>query len=530
MAEKIPAAATPLRAEPGFVVSLLAAALPGLYLLITSTTTLVSGIWPYDVKRMLQFALLLALFLLPALNRRIRQELGALLACVPRWIGLTLLAVCAWGVLSAAVNARSAMHLANSLSEVALLTALVLAVFVVAACRRISERAFDRVAVGLLALTGLTVAVQELVAVAAAHANDLGYSYETALQYFSKPRFYNQVQSWTVPVIVALPLLFPRYSLARWLCLIVLGLHWYVILMTAGRGTFVALATAFVFAVVFFPSLRKRLLQWQAAGLLLGAIVYVFVLFSFETDFLNTATGSFPELELSSSAQTAAADPKAQVATEPRSRFLEESLGRPMAHTSGRSWMWKFTLNDALQNPLLGIGPMNYACTSGVWFGHPHNFPLQVAAEWGMPVAQALLAIVIVLLLRTSQIIRRGTFSSADDTNFAGLLFLGVVAAAVHACFSGVPVMPASQVTGLIVCGILLGLLAPVPARGGALLTNWLFIPCLVLAASLLALGAEELRTMEYRAAQLPARIIAPRIWQDAKVCRLHVPQNEVTN
>ena len=103
----------PAHSQPGFLVSLLAAALPGLYLLITSTTTLVTSIWPYDFKRMLQFALLLALFLLPTLSQRIREELGALLVSVPRWIGFTLLGIVAWGVLSAAVNARSAMHLAN---------------------------------------------------------------------------------------------------------------------------------------------------------------------------------------------------------------------------------------------------------------------------------------------------------------------------------------------------------------------------------------------------------------------------------
>jgi hypothetical protein len=530
LAETIPAAATPLRAEPGFAVSLLAAALPGLYLLMTSTTTLVTSMFPYDFKRMLQFALLLLLFLLPALNRRIRGELGAQVAAVPRWIGLTLLGIVAWGVLSAAVNARSAMHLANSLSEVALLTALVLAVFVVATCRRLAGRRFDQVAIGLLALTALAVGVQELVAVAAAHANGLNYSYETALQYFSKPRFYNQVQSWTVPVIVALPLLFSRYSLARWLCLIVLSLHWYVILMTAGRGTFVALVTTLTIALVFLPSIRKRLLQWQVAGLLCGAAVYAVILFSFETDFNETPTAALMQQGRSVSEQDAAIAENTTEAQDQQSQFLAESLGRPMMHTSGRSWIWSVTLRDALENPLLGIGPMNYACTSDVWFGHPHNFPLQIAAEWGLPIAFAVLTIVLLLLLRTSRAIRQGAISSFEDPILAGLLFTGVLAAAIHACFSGVMVMPASQVTGLIVCGTLLGLRAPLPEDRKIVSPIWLCICGLLLASSLLLLGAQELRTMEFRAAQLPARIVSPRIWQDAKVCQLYITQNAVTN
>ena len=56
----------------GRLVALLGAALPGLYLLLTSTTTLIPGMWPYDAKRMLQFALLLALFVLAATVRPIR--------------------------------------------------------------------------------------------------------------------------------------------------------------------------------------------------------------------------------------------------------------------------------------------------------------------------------------------------------------------------------------------------------------------------------------------------------------------------
>ena len=140
--------------------SWLGAVLPGIYLLLTSTTHLVPGIWPYDTKRMLQFGLLALLFLLPVAHRRIRTEFGQVLAAVPLWIGVTLAAIFAWGTLSALVNARSGMHLANSLSEVALLGSLVLGMLIVAACRRLGGRGFDRIAIGLLALTGLAVGTQ----------------------------------------------------------------------------------------------------------------------------------------------------------------------------------------------------------------------------------------------------------------------------------------------------------------------------------------------------------------------------------
>ena len=89
-------------------VGCLAAVLPGGYLLVTSTTHLVSGVWPYDVKRMLQFALLLLLFLLPMANSRIGIEFGRVLAAIPRWLGLTVGGIFGWGVISALVNAQPA--------------------------------------------------------------------------------------------------------------------------------------------------------------------------------------------------------------------------------------------------------------------------------------------------------------------------------------------------------------------------------------------------------------------------------------
>ena len=158
----------------------------------------------------------------------------------------------------------------NSFSEVALLSALVLGVFVVAACRRIAGRSFDRVAIGLIAMTGLTVGMQELIGVIAAHNAGVDFNFRISLLHFSWPRFYNQVQSWTIPALVALPLLFARYRLAFFLCALVLGLQWYIILATGARGSFVSIGAAIVLALVFLPTVRWRLLTWQLSGLAAG--------------------------------------------------------------------------------------------------------------------------------------------------------------------------------------------------------------------------------------------------------------------
>jgi hypothetical protein len=197
----------------------------------------------------------------------------------------------------------------------------------------------------------------------------------------------------------------------------------------------------------------------------------------------------------------------------------------------GRNWMWRQTLVDARNHPLLGIGPMNYVCTSPAYIGHPHNFPLQLAAEWGIPVALAVCLLFMALLLQSVMTLRRELTDSAAPAALPGLLLIGVLAAALTACVSGVMVTPASQVAGLLVCGLLLGIapgnaIAPAPTA-----QRFVFIPGVILALALLVLGAHELRTMPERSLQMrPGEDKWPRIWQDAKVCRLYVPQNEVTN
>jgi putative inorganic carbon (HCO3(-)) transporter len=517
--------------DPAVLLSLLVPTLIGLYLLITSTVYLVHGVWPYDIKRILQLGLLLVLFLVPALNGRIRREFGALLTAVPSWLMFTLLAIFFWGVLSALINSLSVMHALNSLSEVALLSTLVLGVFVVAACRRTAGTWFDRIAIAMIALTGLAVGLQELIGVVAAQNAGVDFNFRISLLHFSWPRFYNQVQSWAIPALVALPLLFARYRLAAILCFIVLGLQWYIILMTGARGSFVAIGAASVFALIFLPPVRSCLLKWQIAGFVLGALVFAAVLFSFETSDAASATGPGSESIHHSMGREADRKASGSRLTGGKSGFFKQSLGRPMAHTSGRMWMWSVTVRDARDNPLLGIGPMNYVCTSKERIGHPHNFPLQLAAEWGIPVALAVCVIFFFLLWRISRSIRQEAFGSPEDSVIAGLLLTGVMAAALHACLSGVMVMPASQVTGLLMCGMLLGLYPPVPGRRTVPALRWGFIPGLLLAVGLLGLGAHELQTMKSRSELLePWATMWPRIWQDAKVCRLYSVQNEVKN
>jgi hypothetical protein len=281
--------------------------------------------------------------------------------------------------------------------------------------------------------------------------------------------------------------------------------------------------------MILLPTVRYRLLKWQAFGVTLGVLIFALVAFSFEAGGQagNTEAGSgsiqSPVVRQADRGAGGGMLPGAE------SSFFRQSLGRPMTHTSGRTWMWSVTVRDSLNHPLLGIGPMNYVCTSPKRIGHPHNFPLQLAAEWGIPVALSACVIFLFLLTKGWQRVRRDGFGATDDGATAALLLTAVLAAALHACLSGVMVMPASQVTGLLICGMLLGLY---PAASGArrvAALHWGFIPGLLLSAGLLGLGVHELRIMKDReSVLLPRGNLLPRIWQNAKVCTLYVQQNDV--
>jgi len=99
-----------------------------------------------------------------------------------------------------------------------------------------------------------------------------------------------------------------------------------------------------------------------------------------------------------------------------------------------------------------------------------------------------------------------------------------------HSLVSGVMVMPASQVAGMLVAGSSLGLVQVGTVNRAGFARSWLLFPSLILCAGLLTLGVHELRTLPERSVQMkPGEDLMPRIWQDARVCRLYLPQNEGT-
>ncbi|MEJ8569616.1 O-antigen ligase family protein [Elongatibacter sediminis] len=519
MTETRPQHPNPERATrlPGFIFSLLPPTAIGVVLLLTSTVPLFAPAWKYDIKRLFELWLLFAVLLLTAIVPALRRKFFEQLTRTPRSIAVPLLIAASLGVFSAWVNATTILGLAYSAAEVALLTLLVVGVYAMAAARALGGESFDRIALLMLTLLGVCVGMQELVGVAAAWASGLEFHPRIALMHFSWPRFYNQIQSWSIPVIAALPLLFPGKPLARVLCVASLALHWYVVIATGGRGTMLGVVSAIALVSLLASSGRRVLLRYHATGLVTGVLVYAAVAYGHG---LLEPGPSDPNPEQPNVAGQSVETPS----TLTSGKFTEPMTGKRVLTSSGRIAMWREAWHESLESPWLGKGPMNYACHGPVYrAGHPHSMPVQLMYEWGIP---AMVLILIATLLAGRRLIthlRQGRSTQAPGRVLTTALATGVAAAGVHACLSGVLVMPASQLTGVLVGGWLLGSL-PIQGDTGraSLMARLLLISAIALTLLLAAFAHREHAHAGLRLEQTPSmdRLI-PRFWQNGKVCAL---------
>jgi len=520
------------------------ALLLGGYLLLTSTVTLYDTMFKFDVKRILELCLFPLIFAPVLFNRTLRITFRHQLERIPRWVNTVLLALLALGIVSSAYNATSGMALLYSLAEVLLLTLLVVAVLAVAACREVAGTAFDQVAIALITLVGLAVGVQELTGVFAALSLGLEFHPLIALLHFSWPRFYNQVQTWSIPIIAALPLVFPGRPLAKFLCVAALALEWYVVIATGARGAMVSVVAGLIMAGFYLPDIRKGLIKYQIFGLMIAVVIYGLVVLGHQQ--LAIKHSDDPLAKAVAAPQGEAEPGTANDAVsgptmgESSGSFVEPLTGQRVVTSSGRIDMWIGTLQDARTHPLLGIGPMNYACTGPIYrAGHPHNFPLQFMDEWGIPAVILLLITVAALFFRLASVLRKPGAAFVRNAPLAGYFATGMLAAMILACLDGVLVMPASQVTGVLVCGCLLGLL---PARPGfsqsgisqsshsqrgnsqpTVTAAAVLTLAIIASIAFLAFARHELSVAEVRWTQTPVMDQGiPRLWQNGKVCALY--------
>jgi O-antigen ligase len=194
------------------------------------------------------------------------------------------------------------------------------------------------------------------------------------------------------------------------------ALWWMLLFVSAGRGTFVGLMAAMV--MVWF-SLRQAAGAWCRAMMLAGLAGLAAYLFFYVAIPLSMGLEPFGLLF----------------------GIAERTVENP---TSGRLLLWVRALEMIFDNPWLGAGPVHFAHYGrDLQLGSsPHNWPLQIGSEWGMPALFLLCGVLALAMFRLWRL--RKIVSVKEQDTLTAWLVTGL-AILVDGLVSGLIVMPTSQ-------------------------------------------------------------------------------------
>jgi putative inorganic carbon (HCO3(-)) transporter len=247
---------------------------------------------------------------------------------------------------------------------------------------------------------------------------------------FSNRRVFGQVASMVIPLLAYPLLIGDGARLQRWGVFALLALWWMLAIASGTRGTWMALAVSAVIMAVFAWRACAGWLRIQVMALGVGVLLFA-VLFVW----LPSWQGLGAVLE---------------------NRFSGAALDNPLSDVttlSGRGELWAMAWAQIQAHPWLGIGPMHLAAIPMKLGAHPHNAVLQLAAEWGVPAAVALILPALLGVLRLLARLRE----LATPNLLLVCLTASLLAACAQSMVDGVIVIPYTQIWLALVVGWALG-------------------------------------------------------------------------
>ena len=247
---------------------------------------------------------------------------------------------------------------------------------------------------------------------------------------FSNIRFYAQFLSWTTPFLLGYITIKTDNKFRKAIITICI-LSWMLVLVSGTRAFILGITFSLLSTFWITPGIWKRYATWTILTGLAGAIGYLILIF-----ILPGILGV------------------------DNSAALNSTVDRDFSNSSGRVKIWIDTLNIALSHPYTGIGPMMTAM-DGVLdrVAHPHNFLLQLMAEWGIPFATAFMILAIYLAFRWKKLIAE---NAAERESLALPVTAAISSATAAGLVDGLMVMPVS----LLYMSVILGF-------GAALWRTW---------------------------------------------------------
>lgn len=240
---------------------------------------------------------------------------------------------------------------------------------------------------------------------------------------FDNLRFFNHMQTVSLPILALLVMQSRRFSKMYWFWFVTVSLWWTMLLVSGGRGTFMGVMAGG--AITWFLR-RKFASNWcrlLVYTFLAGGVVYLLFF-----TFIPLLCGLKPFGYSVDAGQT-----------------VQHLRANP---TNNRAALWQVAWQMIITHPWLGAGPLHFAHYTKDSVGdaaHPHNWVLQIASEWGIP---ALICLITAVSLTYRTLLHTGSnIHSEDRVNQATLCAWLTIGAAilVDGLVSGLIVMPVSQ-------------------------------------------------------------------------------------
>lgn len=259
---------------------------------------------------------------------------------------------------------------------------------------------------------------------------------------FSNLRFFNHVQTITLPLLILLCTLTVKRPRMHWAWLALTAYWWMALFATGGRGTLVGVSAGLAAVALLrwrpaAPFLKHAV--WSAVA---GLVAYFVLLVLVPKLTGGTEIDTFSVLM-----QRTASDP-----------------------TSARLPLWRDAIHMMIAHPWLGVGPMHFAHRMHELFSaaHPHDWVMQIGSEWGIP---ALLCLCAAIAHAGKTLLAVGPrIAPGDHVNQAihvGLLGTGI-AILVDGLVSGLFVMPQSRLAIVLYLGCAIGWYKAMSPRTGS--------------------------------------------------------------
>jgi len=253
---------------------------------------------------------------------------------------------------------------------------------------------------------------------------------------FANVRFFSQYQAYAlllIPLAAALPGMSRTWRIVVY---VVAANFWALQWMVGSRAVWTG---AMAGTIAVLALMRRGRIAWlgqQAMLVVSGALIYL--LFS---QVVASAPGATPVPGVSAAAEFGSQSDTDRMA---------------MAATS---------LKMLVEHPLFGIGPGQWGLNQAVVKNaHPHNSPLQLLSEYGLPAGAAGVALGMLLLLFAVQALRAQTRQAANPVTAS--LCAALVMGLTDSLFSGNLIMPHSQVLLSVIAGWLVGRIQATASEG----------------------------------------------------------------